>query len=65
MRIHWAVVGLMAWASNPDQTSLEKAWKEHYSKSMKKHDAGLLDRVAANVLIETSVSNRRASRADG
>jgi hypothetical protein len=53
-----AGVGLMAWASNPDQASLEKAWKEHCSKNMKKNKASFVDRVAANVLIESSVERR-------
>ena len=54
----FVLLGLIAWASNPDQASLEKAWKEHYSRTMQKNKANLFERAAAKVLIETAVERK-------
>lgn len=49
------IVGLMAWASNPDESSLKKGWSERHAKALRKADANMLETVAANVLVDTDV----------
>ncbi|MBY0231857.1 MAG: hypothetical protein K2W96_21455 [Gemmataceae bacterium] len=52
------VLGLVAWASNPDQKSLDAAWRQHLAKTMNQNTKGVLERVAASVLVETSVERK-------
>jgi hypothetical protein len=51
-------VACIAWRSNPDKASLEKAWKVQYAETMSKNDAGFMEKVAAKALISTSVERK-------
>ena len=52
------IIGLVAWASNPDQAALERAWGDHYSEAMKEAEAGLIEKFVAQAVISVSVERR-------